>query len=317
MQFAQFPLEDVSKDDLWWHDGEGDLTAPEWSFLHSRVADLPDSHVPHNLEFSYKGEDPPRKIKMMLPLDRRYEPGSDELREALEQHLIDKFKVPADQESSYRNATVINSCRVGSEVIGKDTLLPKVEKIAEAQIRMVLADSNGDVRNPDGSILNVSDNIEAARDLTVKVINRNVMVSALRSAAQRSGEAISDLLKNGIPDTQKLFLRQSNGVANADVVDGNVIGQGSVIERGQDVGAFGKCAPTSYFCGAIAGIGRTARDGLIALQKLGDPELKNLADKIEGLMTANPLTEATQQQRRLAVKAKLGRPNGLGRHWAT
>ena len=76
---------------------------------------------------------------------------------------------------------------------------------------MVLADANGDVRNPDGSILDVGENIEAARDLTVKVVNRNVMVSAFRSAAQRSGEAISDLLKVGIPDTQKLFLRQSNG----------------------------------------------------------------------------------------------------------
>ncbi len=314
LQFAQFPLDDVSKDDIWWHDGEGDLTAPEWAFLHLRVSDLPESHIPHNLEFSYKGEDPPRKIKMMLPLDKRYDPNSDELREALEQHLIDKFNVPPHQEASYRNATVINSCRVGAEVIGKDSLLPKVENLGEAQIRMVLADANGDVRNPDGSILDVGENIEAARDLTVKVVNRNVMVSAFRSAAQRSGEAISDLLKVGIPDTQKLFLRQSNGVANADIVDGNVIGQGSVITRGQDVGAFGKCAPTSYFCGAIAGIGRTARDGLISLQKLGDPELATLGNKIESLMTASPLTEATQQQltkalEQLQAKARTA-PNG-------
>lgn len=303
LQYAQFPLDDIDKGDIWWHDGEGDLTAPEWSFLHLRVSDLPDSHVPHNVEFSYKGEDPPRKIKIMLPLDRRYGADSDELREALEQHLIDKFNVPPHQEASYRGVTVISGCRTGAEVIGKDTLLPKVEDLGEAQIRMVLADSGGDVRNPDGSIFNVGENLDSARDLTVKVINRNVMVSAFRSAAQRSGEAISDLLKVGVPDTQKLFLRQSNGVANADMVDGNVIGQGRVIDSGQDVGAFGKCAPTSYFCGAIAGIGRTARDGLISLQKLGDPELAELGNKIEGLMTASPLTEATQQQLTKALDA--------------
>ncbi|MBT6179561.1 MAG: hypothetical protein HOI23_20140, partial [Deltaproteobacteria bacterium] len=307
LQFAQFPLEDVAKDDIWWHDGEGDLTAPEWSFLHLRISDLPESHVPHNIEFSYKGEDPPRKIKMMLPLDRRYESGSDELRKALEQHLIDKFNVPAHQEASYRDATVVNSCRVGREVIGKDTLLPKVEDIGEAQIRMVLADAKGDVRNPDGSIFDVSDNLDAARELTIQVINRNVMVSAFRSAAQRSGEAIFDLLKVGIPDTQKLFLRQSNGVANADIVDGSVIGQEKVITRGQDVGAFGKCAPTSYFCGAISGIGRTARDGLTTLQNLGDPEIKELGNKIERLMTASPLTEATQQQLTKALTTLQGK----------
>ena len=52
----------------------------------------------------------------------------------------------------HRNPKHTDSSRVGREVIGKETLLPKVEALGETQIRMVLADSDGQVRNPDGSI---------------------------------------------------------------------------------------------------------------------------------------------------------------------
>ena len=82
--------------------------------------------------------------------------------------------------------------------------------------------------------------------------------------SEGTGEALGDLL-SPLPDTQRIFLRQSNGAENADTVGDEAIGQESVITRGNDTGAFGKCAPTSYFCAAICGIGTTARDGLAAL----------------------------------------------------
>ena len=58
-------------------------------------------------------------------------------------------------------------------------------------------------------------------------------------------------------------------------------------------GAFGKCAPTAHFCGAICGIAKTTRKALDALAS--HPATAAGSKKLEQLMTANPMNEAARQ----------------------
>ena len=114
------------------------------------------------------------------------------------------------------------------------------------------------------------------------------MKASLTRWTENSGEAVGSLISR-IPDTQKIFLRQSNGAVNSDVVDGQTVGQDQVITDGNDTGAFGKCAPTSFFCAAITGIGVGTRDGLDLLQE--DRRTSKSAKKMESLLTASPMND--------------------------
>ena len=61
MQFAAIDLPNVTEDGLRWNDGDGQINAAEWAFLHLKVNDLPEQRQHyHWCEISWKtgsGED--------------------------------------------------------------------------------------------------------------------------------------------------------------------------------------------------------------------------------------------------------------------
>ena len=95
----------------------------------------------------------------------------------------------------------------------------------------------------DPKALEDSATVGRARKAASMAISKWVMSTAMTSWAENSGSAIRDLIRHPIPDTQKVFLRQSNGAENADRIGNVAVGQTDVITRGNDTGAFGKCAP--------------------------------------------------------------------------
>ena len=167
-----------------------------------------------------------------------------------------------------------------------------------------LTQANGSLEAPgnidDPKALEDSSTIGRARKAASIAISKWVMSTAMTSWAENSGSAIRDLIRHPIPDTQKVFLRQSNGAENADRIRNVAVGQTDVITRGNDTGAFGKCAPISYFSAAICGISTSARDSLEVLQKSSDPRIR--AASLEwSSFTQVPMDE----ENRIAIHASL------------
>jgi hypothetical protein len=411
MQFVDLEVGGVLESGLQWHDNTGALGAEEWAFLQMKVKDLPDrTQNNYYVQMSWdgmSGKPIERKLDIncsgtvmnQLVADKKTSelvthilggladegwssglvgPGasSAELVAAYRARGITvkmgywdaRGKLTWDPEKGQR-AALINT------MDGRDMLEPLVNNIPEGALKTLLAGEDGQTRNLDGSDCDLTspDGLEAAKVSATDGIAKTIMTTAITSWTENSTEAMGELL-SGIPDTQKVFLRQSNGVVNAvRIVDTDVreamdllgaipgltveveelerlmsqpgtsqryvrqaasrieqalrrlgmdedqlalvqgaiddikgcnikeIGQDEIITDGNDTGAFGKCAPTSYFCAAICGVSRAARNGFDLLLD-GGMELRAAAGKLEELFSTGAMTD----ERRLAIDEQIG-----------
>ena len=302
MQFIQLDVQNVDENGLQWHDGSGHLDAAEWAFLQQKVKDLPGK-AQFYFWMGYKKKKSSKELnwdKTPFPVDFRKKGGKKKFDEYIKKYYNTK-------EWTFKLGNFAYA------LPGKEDLLPKVNNIPPQILRTLLADADGAVQDPlTKAPLDPTDaaSLSSALDSTTKVISNTVMEGAMTAWTENSGQSIGSLLER-IPDTQKIFLRQSNGTANFDTVAGEKIGQETVTQVGvdgdghlvgnNDNGAFGKCAPTSYFCGAITGIGVATRDGLDELKK--DPLTKALGTQIEAMLTAVPTNEESRQKLESALNA--------------
>ena len=94
---------------------------------------------------------------------------------------------------------------------------------------------------------------------------------------------------------------EAGGVPVQCEIGAVAVGQVDVITRGNDTGAFGKCAPISYFSASVCGISTSARDSLETLQKSKDPRIWAASLEMEQLLTQVPMDE----DNRIAIHASL------------
>ena len=280
MQFVDLNVAAVDEDGLRWHDGDGALNAAEWAFLKLKVDDLPDEEQHYywaKIKWTdSKGEE--IEIDRKVAVDEK--PAS-----------VDSIKRALAKERWRTDGLDITVGPYDYSIPGKSDLSPKLTDFPPEVLRTVLADESGNIPGPTpGSTMDLSDprQQEAAQARLSNNMSHTVMKASLTRWTENSGEAVGSLISR-IPDTQKIFLRQSNGAVNSDVVDGQTVGQDQVITDGNDTGAFGKCAPTSFFCAAITGIGVGTRDGLDLLQE--DRRTSKSAKKMESLLTASPMND--------------------------
>ena len=293
MQFINLSVPSVDKDDLRWRDGDEELNAAEWSFLQLKVKDLPtDPQHYHWVTFKKKNDPSAVEDGMMVPFPDKALSQKDFEAYIKGRYRTDLYEFSIDEGNSFCYS-----------LPGKRDLLPKLNDFPAGAMKALLADEQGAVKDPKtGNEVDLSDagTLSDVAENTAGAISKTVMGAAMTRWTENAGESIGDLLK-GIPDTQKVFLRQSNGADNADTVDGEAIGQDQVTSGGQnDNGAFGKCAPVSYFCGAISGIAVNARD---ALDKLKANSVTAAAARdIERLLTAVPCNEESRDALGAAIE---------------
>ena len=180
---------------------------------------------------------------------------------------------------------------------GKEDVLPTVENIPARTLQTLLAEPDGTVLHPlTGKAVDLSSarEVDKLRSAAVSSISNTVMNAAFHTWSEGVGDALGDLLKSPLPDTQRVFLRQSNGTDNAERVGKVSVGQKGVITDGNDTGAFGKCAPTSYYCSTICGIATGARRGLDVLAS--DSDTAEHAAALESLFTSVPLDESARDE---------------------
>jgi hypothetical protein len=308
MQFVAVDVENVDERGLRWHDGDGHLNAAEWAFLDLKVNDLPDEEQFYCWVTIKFPDGNSTTDQMAFPKEPK---SKAEGLEILKQYAKD---------NNWRDDLELEYHRFAYHLPGKKTVQPKVRALPKGSMRCLLADTEGDVLDEMGAPIDFSQlgyvHPEATEEerqqkelldrmvmdnlleTSVSAIKDTVMDQAIHTWVENSGESIGDLLKP-IPDTRKVFLRQSNGTDNADTVDGTDIGQTDIVRRGNDTGAFGKCAPTAHFCGAICGIAKSTRKGLDALT--ADPITAAGAKRLEKLLTAKPMNE----EARAAIDAQL------------
>ena len=294
MQFAAIDLPNVTEDGLRWNDGDGQINAAEWAFLHLKVNDLPEQRQHyHWCEISWKtgsGEDKSTSREVASDVD----PATEE-----------SIKAQLAREGWATSGLTIDVQGKTYSLPGKGELMPDVEDFSPSLIKAIWTQANGSLEAPgnidDPKALEDSSTIGRARKAASIAISKWVMSTAMTSWAENSGSAIRDLIRHPIPDTQKVFLRQSNGAENADRIRNVAVGQTDVITRGNDTGAFGKCAPISYFSAAICGISTSARDSLEVLQKSSDPRIRAASLEMEQLLTQVPMDE----ENRIAIHASL------------
>ena len=282
LQFISLEVSTVSESGLRWHDGDGRLNAAEWAFFHLKVSDLPDKEQTYYwCEIKWK--------------DRAG-------KEQESSRLVASDKKPATVDSIKATlakdgwATAKLDISIDGEVYsvpGKDEVLPAVENFSTGQIRALQTDEGNIYQTPAKvplDKLNDPKSLKQAQQAVSHDINRWVMNTALTSWAENSGNPIRDLLKPTVPDTQRVFLRQSNGAENADFD----IGQVDVIESGNDTGAFGKCAPISFFSAAICGISTAGRDAIETLAQSPDKDVSATATRMKALLTHVPMDETNR-----------------------
>ena len=306
LQFVQLDIAAVDEDGLRWRDGDGHLGASEWAFLQQKAKDLPQKAQHYYYTgFKRKGDKDAKQDWELTPYPVHFEKiKSKKKRKAAFDKIISRLVDLSSWEVELGGHDY--------SLPGQDDVLGKVNAIPPQAVRTLLADPDGDVKNPrtgrkaDPSTL---------ADETATLINRTVMTAALTQWTENAGESIKSLLKP-IPDTQRVFLRQSNGTSNYDVIDGHKVGQEEITQHSEedgnisgsnDNGAFGKCAPTSYFCGAVCGIAVGAHDALEALK--ADRKTAAVAEQVEQLLGAVPTDDAS----RAALDDALGRLKALTR----
>lgn len=269
LQFASLDVPEVLENGLRWHDGDGNLNLSEWSSLRMRVKDLPDEEqYYHWVTIKWEGSDGKEQdVTRRIALDQEYSSSEE---------AIPAIKKALEAEGWYTAKLDITMKRYDYSLPSKNELLPKLNDWSDSQISSLLMDENGDF----GDIPPKEDFAKQVEDIA--------FMASMKQCQQNLGESISSLI-SGIPDTQKIFLRQSNGTDNSDELAGVDIGQTDIIRRGNDTGAFGKCAPTSYYCGAVCGLATGCRDGFTALKE--DAATKTLATELETLFTKTPQEE--------------------------
>lgn len=294
MQFAAIDLPNVTEDGLRWNDGDGQINAAEWAFLHLKVNDLPEQRQHyHWCEISWKTSSGEEKST------------SREVASDVTPATEESIKAQLAREGWGTSSLTIDIQGKTYSLPGKGELMPDVENFSPSLIKAIWTQADGSLNAPglidDPKLLEDSATIGRARKAASIAISKWVMSTAMTSWAENSGSAIRDLIRHPIPDTQKVFLRQSNGAENADRIGNVAIGQTDVITRGNDTGAFGKCAPISYFSAAICGISTSARDSLETLQKSSDPRIRAASLEMEQLLTQVPMDE----DNRIAIHASL------------
>lgn len=411
MQFVDLEIGGVDEAGLRWHDNTGALGVEEWAFLALKVNDLPErTQNNYYVELSWKGCSKPIERKLDIPCDTTkmqalldagstaavtdwlYSGLADEewSRSGLGVAPGDKAGLIAAYKAHPINIKLGYWDNAGSltwayqdgfrpalinTMPGKDELVPLVNDIPEGALRTLLTDEDGGLPlGADGEALDLSteEGLRLAREQAVGSMETVVMTTALNAWTENATEPLGDLLKP-IPDTQKVFLRQSNGAVNSvRIGNGNIrgaldtisklpqlsdiaeqlrklltqpgvekrpvinackqvkqiarklglqravidqlksalksiaeceildIGQTEVITEGNDTGAFGKCAPTSYFCAALCGVSQAARDGFDLLHD-GGPELRKASQKLEQMFTTGAMTE----ERRAAIAEQI------------
>ena len=296
MQFVQLDVENVDERGLRWHDGDGHLNAAEWAFLQQKVQDLPDeAQFYHWVRVRKKGGSDEDWDGEMMPFPSRALSRA-QFEASIRAHFnTDEWEFDFDEGES-----------LCYDLPGRNDLLPKVNAFSPGAMAVLLADESGQIVKPGtDEVIDLSDGDELAEALTVTTaaLSGEVMHAAMTRWTENAGESVGDLLKP-IPDTRKVFLRQSNGTDNAERIAGKRVGQRSVTtpERddeghwsgSNDNGAFGKCAPTSYFCGAVCGIAGSTRAALDALK--ADAELGAIAAELEALLCAVPTNAESRAQ---------------------
>lgn len=294
MQFAAIDLPNVTEDGLRWNDGDGQINAAEWAFLHLKINDLPDQRQHYNwCEISWKTSSGEEKST------------SREVASDTSPATEESIKAQLAREGWATSGLTIDIQGETYTLPGKAELMPDVEDFSPALIKAIWTQADGALEAPgnidDPKDLSAPATIGRARKAASMAISKWVMSTAMTSWAENSGSAIRDLIRNPIPDTQKVFLRQSNGAENADRIANVAVGQEDVITRGNDTGAFGKCAPISYFSASICGISTSARDSLEILQKSKDPRIRAASLEMEQLLTQVPMDE----DNRIAIHASL------------
>jgi hypothetical protein len=237
MQFVDLEVPNLLESGLHWHDGSGQLNAAEWAFTQLRVKDLPEK-----TQYNYKIEiSSPHLVKkkfdktMDLGIKPPAVPTEDDIYRALARDgFWAEYAGGKDLVSYYKGAAKI-TVKLGyadpdndwalvwtptstpfyiGKVTGQDEVLPLVDEIPENALKTLTTDVDGSTRDPrTGAALDLTDT-EAARAQTADAISKTVMKAALSSWSGNSGQALSNLLQP-IPDSQKVFLRQSNGTVNA------------------------------------------------------------------------------------------------------
>jgi len=419
MQFVDLEVGGVMESGLQWHDGTGALGAEEWAFLQLKVQDLPDrTQNNYYIQMSWKGMSG-KPIERKLDINCSGTVMNQLIADKDEAKLKDWiYQGLADEEWSRSGLGIAEGDRAGliaaykghpievklgywnargkltwdpsegtraaliNTMDGRDLLEPLVNDIPAGALKTLLADEQGAPKNLDGSTADLStdEGLQAAREKATDGIASTIQTTALTAWTQNSTEAMSELLSD-IPDVQKVFLRQSNGVvnsvriANTDVrgamdalsavpqlsgeveelsrllsqpgvsqsyvkraadkvkrrlqkVEGRLddeqaealydaietiakteikdIGQTEVITSGNDTGAFGKCAPTSYFCAALCGVSRGAREGFDLLLG-GSPNIQDAAKRLEEMFTTGAMTD----ERREAIDEQIKVIEGL------
>ena len=269
LQFASLDVPQVLENGLRWHDGDGQLNLAEWAGLRMRVADLPkEEQFYHWVKIEWESDGKTEKVSRRIALPKMF---------SSQEEAIPAIKKELEKEEWYTEKLNITLNRYDYSLPSKTELLPKLNAWSEQQVSALVRDERGDL----------PDEIPSASDFAQQAENIALM-SSMKQCQQNLGESISALI-SGIPDTQKIFLRQSNGTDNSDRVAGEDVGQTDIIRLGNDTGAFGKCAPTSYYCGVICGIAKGCQDGFDALKD--DDDTREVAFELEELYTKVPQQE--------------------------
>ncbi|MEL6349281.1 MAG: hypothetical protein AAFV53_39635, partial [Myxococcota bacterium] len=398
LQFADLEVPSVLENGLRWHDGSGSLNAAEWAFLQLRVKDMPETtQHRYHVRLSGKCLKEPFERTMDLKVAPPKTPTEDDVFLSLAREGFWAKDYDAAKKNGFKGKlreyypAIKMKATIGSwddkgklswadtgepafiqSVTGQDVLLPRVNGIPESVRKALMTDVDGTTG-------------DVSSDTVTKKIADTVMKASLTTWAENSGDSIGELLKP-IPDTQKIFLRQSNGTVNAvrigneeirgaldriaqdeehgkkaqelealltqrppnmeaveklckemreallhrrneaknrkpplskekmasvkseysalkqatqvlEQAELETIGQTDVVRKGNDTGAFGKCAPISYFSGAMCGVGVGAHDALKALQGEDIPEsISSEIKTLAPMLTANPMNEAQSQK---------------------
>ena len=280
LQFASLNVPNVDEKGLRWHDGDGDLNIGEWAGLYNRVQDLPEEENHYywaTIEWDVEkpdGEKKREKVTQRLAFPRK-ESDPEEQKKIAKEVLA--------KDGWYTDKLDITVSGYSYSLPAQKSLLPLLSNWSAGQMNAFLLDEDGQ-----GGVSSDADIQKQQQQDLAKKIHNTAFLSSMKQCQANLGTAVSSLI-SGIPDTQKIFLRQSNGVENYDEINGVDLGQTQVITSGNDTGAYGKCAPTSYFCGAICGIANGCQDGFTELKE--NEYTENLASELEALYTTSPYTQ--------------------------
>ena len=288
MQFIDLAVPHMLESGLRWHDGTGQLNVAEWAFAQLRVKDMPET-TQHNYMVEISSPYLTKK-KLERTMDLGIKPPAipteDDIYAALARDGFWAKYANGDLVAYYKGKAKI-SVKLGyadpdkdwsltwepttepfytGKVDGQDELLPLVNDLPEGTLRNLTTDVDGTTKDPrTGEALDIT--AEDAVEKTTGAISRAVMTAAMSTWTERSGEALGDLLKP-IPDSQKVFLRQSNGTVNAIRI-GNTDIRGALAELGSINGLEGAAAQLRE---------------LLTQQPLNDDAIDALCQQVQGAL---------------------------------